>query len=122
MALNGLVEMHSGDSRKIHPPSLPYVPEQTRAVLPSAGWSRTSETSVSSPDRSHPLPTAATPVGVAPALSASDTADRSPHRTRCQAKLPGHSSYRCALTGLPYRFLKSRYVTVADCSQASSNW
>ena len=32
------------------------------------------------------------------------------------------ASYRCALTGLPYRFLKSRYVTVADCSQASSNW
>ena len=30
-----------------------------------------------------------------------------PHRTRCQAKLPRHSSYRCALTGLPHRLLKA---------------
>src|SRR5215469_9603992 len=71
------VEMHSGASRKTHPASLSYVPHQTTAVLLSAGWLPPSETSVSSPDRSHPLPSAAMPVGVAPAPNAPDTASRS---------------------------------------------
>jgi len=72
------VEMHSGAARKTHPASLSCVPDQTTAVLPSAGWSRPSETSACSPGRSHRLPSAARPVGVAPAPSAPDTADRSP--------------------------------------------
>src|SRR5262249_38907407 len=57
---------HSDASRKIRPASLSCAPFQTTTVLPSPGWSLPSETSVSSPGRSRPLPSAATPVDVGP--------------------------------------------------------
>src|SRR5882724_10823458 len=101
------VEMHSGASGKIRPASLSSAPDQTIAVLPSPGWSPPSETSVSSPDRSHPLPSAATPAGVALVSSVPDIADRSPAPYWPPSQLPGHSSYRGALTGLPNRLLKA---------------
>src|SRR5260370_18038572 len=71
------VETHSDASRKTHPASLSYAPVRTTTVPPSPGWSLPSETSASSPGKSRPLPSAATPVDVALVPSARDIADRS---------------------------------------------
>src|ERR1017187_161452 len=72
------VETHSDAARKTRPAFVSSAPARTTAAPPFPDCLPPSGTFASSPDRSHPLPSAATPAFFVPRPSVSDSADPSP--------------------------------------------